>query len=340
MKRTMDDKLFNKSLLGLIPLVGIVIAGVYFISYGVSDASSSIKTAIQGITMTAGIWVGCMAIVIFLWKKFPWEEKPLLHLVLEITAILVYTLVFSIALYSIEIKYLDFPETPNIGMDIFTTLLITFLITSINESVFFYKQWKDNFSKSVRLEKAHLEAKYEALMAQVNPHFLFNSLNGLAGIVGENKPVVDYIENLSALLRYMMKSGEKELVLLSEELEILKCYINLHLARFDGSLQIEVDIPDSLFKNAVPPLVLQMLVENCMKHNVMSRENPLKVKIEADHDSITVMNNLHKKSVVYSTGLGLENIRGRYGFFTSRKVEVSENDGIFKVKIPLLQAEL
>ncbi len=270
----MEDKLYSKSLFVLIPLVGIFIAGVYFISYGVSDAGLSIKTAIQGITMTAGIWVGCMSIVIFLWKKFPWEEKPLLHLVLEITAILVYTLVFSIALYSIEIKYLDFPETPNVGMDIFITLLITFLITSINESAFFYRQWKYNFSKSVRLEKAHLEAKYEALMAQVNPHFLFNSLNGLASIVGDNKPVVDYIENLSSLLRYMMKSGEKELVLLSEELEILRCYISLHLARFDGSLEIEVDIPDSLYKYAVPPLVLQMLVENCMKHNVMSRRKP------------------------------------------------------------------
>jgi two-component system, LytTR family, sensor kinase len=330
----------NKSLFGLIPLVGIIIVGVYLISFGISDAILSLKMSVNAIMMTAGIWIGCMTIVNILWIKFPWEEKPFLHLIIEFFSILTYTLLFSFLMYRLEKKFWNLPEMDNIGMQAFMTILITFFITAVYESVFFYRQWKYNFSKSVRLEKEHLEAKYEALMAQINPHFLFNSLNGLASMVGENKPVVDYIENLSTLLRYMMKSGEKELVLLSEELEILRCYISIHLARFNGSLEIAVDIPDSLYNNAIPPLVLQMLVENCMKHNVMSIENPLRVKIVAEHDSITVINNIHKKSGVISTGLGLENIRARYGFFTSTLVEVSDNDGIFKVKIPLLQAEL
>jgi sensor histidine kinase YesM len=335
----MNNNLFNKSLFGLIPLVGLVMAGVCLISFGVSDASSSIKAVIQGITMTAGIWLGCMAIVTFLWKKFPWEENPIRHLFIEISAILVYTLLFSATLYILEIKYLGFPESNNLPMDIFTTLLITFLITAINESVFFYRQWKYNFSKSVRLEKDNLEAKYEALRAQINPHFLFNSLNSLTSMVEDNKPVVDYIQNLSLLLRYMMKSGENELVLLSEELEILRSYISLQMTRFNGSLRIKVDIPDSLNNHTVPPLVLQMLVENCMKHNIISRDKPLRVEIVADEESITVTNNLQKKTGVTSTEQGLNNIIGRYGFFTSVKIEVTENDEIFQVKIPLL-AEL
>jgi hypothetical protein len=332
----MNDNLFNKSLFGLIPLVGLVMTSVCLISFGISDASSSIKAVIQGITMTAGIWLGCMAIVTYLWKKFPWEENPIRHLFIEILAITVYTLLFSATLYIIEIKYLRFPESRNLPMDIFVTLLITFLITAINESVFFYRQWKYNFSKSIRLEKDNLEAKYEALRAQINPHFLFNSLNGLTSMVEDNRPVVDYIQNLSLLLRYMMKSGENELVLLSEELEILRSYISLHMTRFNGSLEIKVDIPDTLYKHTVPPLVLQMLVENCMKHNVISREKPLKIEIIADKDSITVTNNLQRKNGINSTGQGLNNIIGRYGFFTSVEIEVTETDKIFKVKIPLL----
>jgi len=336
----MEDNYFNKKLLGLIPVVGIVIAGVYLISFGISDVSSSIKIAIQGITMTAGIWLGCMAIVIFLWKKFPWEEKPFQHLIIEILSILIYTLLFSIALYSLERKFMDFPETTNIGMDIFITLLITFLITSINESAFFYRQWKYNFSKSVRLEKDNIEARYEALRAQINPHFLFNSLNSLTTLVEDNKPVVDYIQNLSELLRYMLKNGEKELVLVRDEISILNSYIKLQQTRFPGTLSFKVVVPECFFHFAVPPLVLQMLVENSLKHNIISKDKPLKVEIIADKESISVINTLQKKTGVESTGQGLKNITGRYRFFTTRKVEIIETKDTFKVIIPLLQVEL
>jgi LytS/YehU family sensor histidine kinase len=135
----------------------------------------------------------------------------------------------------------------------------------------------------------------------------------------------------------MMKSSENELVHLGEELEILSSYISLHMTRFNGSLKIKVDIPESLNNRAVPPLVLQMLVENCMKHNIVSREKQLRIEITADNDSITVQNNLQRKASVSSTGQGLKNISARYAFFTSTKIEVTEDNNTFKVKIPLLQ---
>ena len=159
-------------------------------------------------------------------------------------------------------------------MEIFTTILITFFITSIHESIFFYQQWKYNFSKSVRLEKDNIEARYEALRAQINPHFLFNSLNSLTTMVEDNKPVVEYIQNLSDLLRYMLKSGEKELVLLRDEITILNSYISLQQMRFPETLKIKVDVAESFYHFAVPPLVLQMLVENCLKHNIISKDKP------------------------------------------------------------------
>jgi sensor histidine kinase YesM len=331
---------FNKYLIILIPLVSVLIVGVFMISYGISDRGTSLQYIIHGIVMTAGIWLGCMVIVMYLWKKFPWEQSPFIHLILEILFILFYTVAFSSALYLFERKFGGIHKIENLGMEVFTTLLITFFITSIHESIFFYQQWKYNFSKSVRLEKDNIEARYEALRAQINPHFLFNSLNGLTTLAEDNKPVVDYIQNLSELLRYMLRSGEKELVLLRDEISILNSYISLQQMRFRSSLNIKVNVSESFYHYAIPPLVLQMLVENCLKHNVISKENPLIVEITAEKDTITVTNNLQKKAGVDSTGQGLRNITGRYRFFTSRKVEIVETNNEFIVTIPLLQVEL
>ena len=336
----MKPNYFNKYLFILIPLVGIIIVGIFLISYGSSITGQTVHLVLHGIVMTAGLWLGCMAIVIFLWKRFPWEQSPFKHLLLEIVLILFYIAVFCTGLYLLEKKFWKLLEYENLGMQIFITVLITFLITAIHESIFFYQQWKYNFSKSVRLEKDNIEARYDALRAQINPHFLFNSLNSLTTMVEDNKPVVEYIQNLSDLLRYMMKNGEKELVLVRDEISILNSYILLQLKRFPGTLSFHVDVPESYYHFALPPLVLQMLVENSLKHNIISKEKPLNVEIIAGKDTITVSNNLQKKGGVDSTGQGLKNISGRYRFFTSRKVEISENDDTFKVIIPLLQIEL
>ena len=331
---------FNRNLLILIPLVGILIVGIFLISYGVTDAGRSVQFLVHGIVITSGLWLGCMSIVTFLWRKFPWEKAPYKHLIIEIVFILVYTVAFSSFLYYIEIKFWHIHEVEYLGMEIFTTILITLLITSIHESVFFYQQWKYNFSKSVRLEKDNIEARYEALKAQINPHFLFNSLNSLTSMVGDNKQVVEYIQDLSGLLRYMMNSGEKELVPLQDELEITNSYISVQMTRFSGSLEIHVNVPENLHKQFIPPLTLQTLVENCIKHNVISREKPLRIDIRADNESLSVINNLQKKLVADSTGQGLNNIRGRYSFFTTKEIKVEEREGYFKVTVPWLNAEL
>ena len=331
---------FNRRLIIIIPLVGILITGIFLISYGITDRESSFKLFLHGVTMTAGLWLGCMLLVMYLWKKFPWEVAPLQHLFTEIILILSYTLAFSYLLYILEKKYWNLQKPENLGMEIFVTILITMLVTAVHESIFFYQQWKYNFSKSLKLEKDNLEAKYEILRAQINPHFLFNSLNSLTSLVEDNKPAVNYIQNLSDLLRYMLKSGEKEIVLLRDEISIMNSYISLQLMRFRKLLRIKVDVPESYYHYAVPPLALQMLLENCLKHNIISREKPLLVKIMAEKESITVINNLQRKPEVSSSGQGLKNITGRYRFFTTRNVEISESDGLFKVTIPLLLVEL
>jgi LytS/YehU family sensor histidine kinase len=281
-----------------------------------------------------------MAIVGWLWKKYPWESQPVIHLILEILLISVWTMLYSMGLYRIEI-YFGLMESQDVQfLEVFITLLITYLITAIHEMVYFYQQWKMNFSRSVRLERDNIHAKYEALKTQINPHFLFNSLNSLTSLVDDNEDAVAYIQDLSEFLRYMLTSRDKELVLVREEVSLLKKYISLQESRFKKTLRIELDVPESTWHYALPPLVLQMLVENCIKHNVISKEKPLDVSVQARNNSIIVENTLQKKKEVTSTGQGLRNIAERYKLFTTREVKTEETRRLFRVTIPLLKVEL
>jgi LytS/YehU family sensor histidine kinase len=223
--------------------------------------------------------------------------------------------------------------------EISITLLITYFITAIHEAVFFYVQWKENFSKSVQLERDKLEANYETLKAQVNPHFIFNSLNSLATLVDDKKEAIEYIDNLSAFLRFILNPAQKELVYLKEEMDIVYNFIKLQKSRFRDNLFFTILIPDHYEKYLVPPLCIQMLVDNCLKHNIISTDKPLRISITVENGSIIIENNLQRKANKSSTGQGLKNIINRLSFFTIRKVEITENNDIFRVKLPLLTAE-
>jgi len=331
---------FKKYLFILIPVVAAVITGIYFLSFGLKGYNTAVKIIFHGATMTAGIWLGCIAIVSFLWKKYPWEHYPFRHLAIEIAAITVYTLVFSSIIYFIEKSFFHIKEVDNLAMEIFITLIITYFISSVHESIFFYLQWKENFSKSVRLEKDNLEARYEALKAQINPHFLFNSLNGLANLAEGNETLVGYVEDLSELLRSVISSSESKLSLLSSELGIFNRYIRLQKMRYPSSLKVKSYIEDKYHSMAIPSLSLLMLAENCIKHNIISEDKPLLIEVFVEDEFLVVLNKLQKKPVENSTKIGLMNLSDRYRLFTSRRMETIENNENFIVRIPLLEVEL
>ena len=330
----------NKINFTLIVLVGILLAGVWFVAFGFGSAKETLAGLGHGLIMTAGIWMGCMIIVGWLWKKYPWEFYLVKHLVLEILLITAWTIVFFVAVYVLESRFSMVEHSESLFFDAFVTLLITYLITAIHEMIYFYRQWKYHFSKSIRLEKDNIQAKYETLKTQINPHFLFNSLNSLTTLVEDNEEAIEYIGNLSEFFRYMLSSRDKELVLVREEISLLERYISLQQSRFTKNLTVEVDVPEKFYHFAIPPLVLQMLVENSIKHNVISKDKPLIVTVRAEGDSIYVGNNLQRKPGVSSTGQGLKNISERYKLFTTREIRITETSSIFKVGIPLLTVEL
>jgi sensor histidine kinase YesM len=135
-----------------------------------------------------------------------------------VTGIGIFTIVYTFIIFEIESLFLTIDLETHVVFQYVIVLLITYLITGIHEMKYFYDQWMSNFSRSVKLEKDHIQAKYEALKSQVNPHFLFNSLNSLADIVEDKQEAVNYIQNLSGFLRYILASKGKDLVYLEEEM--------------------------------------------------------------------------------------------------------------------------
>lgn len=293
----------------------------------------------HSIVSTIVIWGGCLFIVLYSWKKYPWESMPAKHIVFEASMILLFlaVLIFGIATYESHLEKITLKELIQLrAIDIVITTLITFLITVIHEAIFFYQQWKLNFSKSISLEKDNLQARYNALIAQINPHFLFNSLNSLMSLLDNNPKAEQYVQDLSEYLRYVLLSNAHEAVILNDELENLEKYIHLQKLRFGENIDVEITVSNASLKLFIPPLVLQMLFDNCIKHNIVSSMHPLKVKIFDHQNSITVINNLQKKQTEESTGQGLKNIEGRYRFVAGKAIKIISDEKNFAVTIPLI----
>ncbi|OXG09067.1 histidine kinase [Flavobacterium araucananum] len=187
-----------------------------------------------------------------------------------------------------------------------------------------------------RTKAVNLGAQYELLKQQVNPHFLFNSLNTLKSMVDIQDPQSsDFILKLSDFYRFTLESRKLDLIPLREELQILDSYVYLLKARFEDGFVLENQVDQKQYDSAVPPFTLQLLIENCIKHNVVSLDKPLYIKLYTDGDFLVIENKIQLKRGVLSTGVGLDNINQRFMHLIHKEIEIEKNETIFKVKIPM-----
>lgn len=189
-------------------------------------------------------------------------------------------------------------------------------------------------------EKANTaQYRYLKLKGQVNPHFLFNSLNILDCLVCEekNEQASTYIHKLAGIYRYMIKSEDEDIVPLRDELSFVEQYVDLLKLRFPEGFQVEVDVDESAMSRYVLPCSIQLLIENATKHNAVSADTPLKIRVEIDSDIVRVSNNIVPKVTrVESTGLGQKYIRQQYMDLSGRAIEIENNNNIYSVTLPLL----
>nr|WP_315233024.1 2TM domain-containing protein [uncultured Flavobacterium sp.] len=222
------------------------------------------------------------------------------------------------------------------------SIIITFFVTLSIYTISFYKAYNENKVKEQKIIAGTANAKFESLKNQIDPHFLFNSLNVLSSLIEENPDNAQrFTISLSKIYRYVLEQKDKELVSVEEELAFAKTYMNLLKMRFENSLFYELPTTAINPDAKVVPLSLQLLLENTVKHNVVSEQRPLHIRIYIEGDYLAVQNDYQKKEVLQERqGVGLQNIVNRYGIITNRKVLIIQNEKTFTVKIPLLTKQI
>lgn len=230
-------------------------------------------------------------------------------------------------------------ETPSNYIE---SSIITFIILLGVHALHFYKAYNENKVKEQKIIAGTANAKFESLKNQIDPHFLFNSLNVLSSLIEENPENAQrFTTSLSKIYRYVLEQKDKELVSVDEELAFAKTYMNLLKMRFENSLFYEMPTTAISAEAKVVPLSLQLLLENTVKHNVVSEQRPLHIRIYVEGDYLAVQNDYQKKEVLQERqGVGLQNIVNRYGIISNRKVLIAQNEQTFTVKIPILTKQI
>jgi two-component system LytT family sensor kinase len=216
---------------------------------------------------------------------------------------------------------------------------VNLFLNCINAIVYYMNKLKRTELEAKTLEKISIEAQFEALRNQINPHFLFNCFNVLSSLVYRDADTsVKFIDQLSQVYRYLLYNQEKRIVTLGEEVAFLNAYLYLLKIRFGENIIFKSDLTEDLQDHYIAPAVLQMLIENAIKHNVVSRKNPLCITLRIENNSIIVINNLQEKEIKEnSSRLGLQNIKRRYEYLSDEIVTITKTDKVFQVQIPLLQ---
>lgn len=294
--------------------------------------------------VTACIWLGNRYIMIYSRKQYPSFDESKKRIFYQSVWMLLFTIVANFLLglllepvfrkNSPPINFYDELIRSNAA-----SLFCTIMIIAIYESIFFSHQLKHSIQEAEHLKRESLNAQLDALRTQVNPHFLFNNLNTLVSLIPENpKQAMDFVQQMSKLYRHILEVKDEQSIPLKDELSVLQAYAFLLQTRFGNNLSVNIDVPNEKLDKKVVPLSLQLLMENAIKHNIVSADKPLHIHISSSNGSIVVDNNLQvKQQVAESTGIGLENIRNRYKLLSDKPVTVRETETNFTVTIPLIE---
>lgn len=293
---------------------------------------------------TCFYWFSVRWTILFLRHRFPEYKDTGKRLLLLVLITVMMVSLINVFCYDLHDLLLPEGHQENLTPFDYTkaTFLVVFFVLSLYEGIYFYHRWKLSLIETERLRKENISSQLDALRSQVNPHFLFNSLNTLTYLIPEDSErAVSFVQQLSKVYRYILEIRNRSLITVAEELSFLEAYQFLLHERFGNNLNIDLQIDPAVRQLYMVPLSMQMLLENAIKHNIISKDQPLQIEITADtlRDGMLVRNRIQpKQQVQTSTKVGLDNIRRRYAFYTTASVEVDNKDGWFSVHLPLLHA--
>ena len=328
-------------------LIVVIIGNFITFLFGASiEYLLSLRTSAYSLMIGGFLWKGNEAVGYFIGKKIDIYKHPVKApkwLRWSLISMFVYSVLIIILINFFWTVIIWGHSTASLFKNgtLITMIIefgITIAIASIMYSISFFKAWREAAVNEERLKKESIAHQYKALKNQVNPHFLFNSLNTLSTLIYKDQNLAaKFTKQLSEVYRYVLEHKDSEVVTVNTEVEFVEKYLYLQRIRHGDNLQTGIDIKNCNDKMIVP-LSLQMLVENAIKHNVISEDDPLKIRIYNTETYIIVENNLQKKSSIADNGgIGLSNIKARYEHLTDIPLTIEESSDIFKVKVPLIK---
>ncbi len=273
-------------------------------------------------------------------NRFPWVDNPQKRLLTQVLIIFLWSLI-SIGIpftiwYFINGRSIAYPQFS--VLTFIAAIVFLMGIIGISATRDFFKNWKTSLLEAEYYKQEKLKSDYRVLQNQVNPHFLFNSLNVLISeIKHDPQTAVEFTRKLSKVYRYVLQSKNYDLINLEKEIEFIQSYVFLNKVRIGSALQFSVDISEDLLEKQLPPLTLQILVENALKHNIANEENRLVISINSsDASELIVRNNLNPKQELHSTQTGLSNIKNRYDLLNIGAFRFDKTSDEFIVTVPLI----
>ncbi|MGC4023323.1 MAG: histidine kinase [Cyclobacteriaceae bacterium] len=318
--------------------------GVLFLMYLHFSASGKLPYLIEHYAASILIMNAFGAIVYFidgfLDAKISWREYFLSRLICGLAANVLVIVPLAVILsinFTTETSLFK-PDSVKIAV----LLIISLFIYEIAYGWFYsFRYYAHTQVERLRLERWQLELQFESLKNQISPHFLFNCLNTISALLYKDVTLTEeFIRRMADTFRYVLKNHKEKFVSLKEEIDFVKSFHYLLKVRFEDNFKLEINLPKELMNTPVPPLTLQLLVENAVKHNAVTKETPLVVTISSPNNRI-VVTNTKTVSTLGKSGfsIGLDNIKRRYAFFTKEEV-VIKNEEEFSVFLPLLKSNL
>jgi len=332
-----DDKWF--SIIGILVL-GLVTDFLFNSSFGRGTFVSELISYLISLAFTIVNWFFMRSVLIALRIRFPSFADSAKRIII-LFSILVLSVVLineigNIALSNIIGKTYHPASYSKIFLPI---ILISTMIQAIYEAIYYYVRLQKAVRDEEQAKQATVVAQLNALKNQAQPHFFFNTMNTLRDIIDQNskEEAMDFVDQLSEVYRYILDTGNQDLIAIQKEIEFAKAYLHIQKERFGDNLLLNWNIAPQHMNHLIAPMTLQMLLENAIKHNVVSRSHPLTIDITLEEQKLVVSNLIKvKTSVLPSTKLGLQNIIKRYDLLSSDRPTI-KNDGLqFEVTIPLI----
>jgi two-component system, LytTR family, sensor kinase len=286
-------------------------------------------------------------------RWLPWERSTLARFIAQLLLTIAVTMLL-LSLFDYFFFMLYGPWTPSTPMEkldqwqiIPVSLILSLLISAVHTGHFLLDRWKNTLLektslelKAAELKEIAMQAQLQSLKLQLDPHFMFNNFSTLAALIEKDKKLaLHFLENLSRVYRYMILNLQSDVIALYEELKFIDAYIYLLHNRHGDNVIFDITLPDELMTSGIPPITLQLLIENAVKHNIAVKDRPLRIRISHDGaGNIIVSNNLQRlHNPLPSTRLGLKNITERYALLSDQPVRITETADTFAVSIPLLK---